>query len=214
MPGLQQEGSLYCWEGIYNHSRTTYTHTSAYTCIHSIVTYTIIFLTLYFPRCRAVPSTALHRLLSCRCWSLTVWPAATLSPTSPGLPTTLEWLSEHTRSTLSLSHCTNFYTCVHAIPTCTQANSYQACVCISHFQAAIHMTDPLHLSACSLLSAHGNSPIVGLDVLTPGSEHIVVCVCVCVCLYTFSMQLYRCYCSPSLPLHRRAGWMVPYRCGA
>lgn len=45
-------------------------------------------------------------------------------------------------------------------------------VCV---QATIHIADPLQLSACSLVSAHGYSPIVGLDVLSPGSENIVVC---------------------------------------
>ena len=43
-------------------------------------------------------------------------------------------------------------------------------------QAAIHIADPLRLSACSLLSAHGHSPIVGLDVLAPGSDHVVVII--------------------------------------
>lgn len=51
-----------------------------------------------------------------------------------------------------------------------------------HVQAAIHIADPLCLTACSLLSAHGYSSIIGLDVLTPGSDHVVVRtsgVCVC-----------------------------------
>ena len=67
---------------------------------------------------------------------------------------------------------------------------HNVCVCVYiHIQTAIYVTDPLQLSACSLLSPPSHSPIVSLDMLTPGSDHIVVgsplsvvYVCVCVCL--------------------------------
>ena len=82
----------------------------------------------------------------------------------PGHQTILELLLEHNRSIL-FGH-THTFVSVLLLCVCV-------CVCVC-VQAALYMTDPLQLTNCSLLSSHGHSPIVGIDMLSPGSDHIVV----------------------------------------
>lgn len=118
-----------------------------------------------------VKCTASPHLLSCKFWSPILYPAGTPSLVSHGHQTTLEWPLGHNRS----PNCTRTHMpCNHITHTCTihLHISVFFVVCV---QATIHIADPLQLSACSLVSTHGCSPIVGLDIVSPGSGHIVVC---------------------------------------
>ena len=44
----------------------------------------------------------------------------------------------------------------------------------SHIQGEIHVMDSTHLSTTSCAARHGYSPIIGVDVLRPGTSHCVV----------------------------------------
>ena len=116
-----------------------------------------------------VKYSALPYLLSCKFWSPILCPAGAPSLVSRGHQTTLKWPLGHNRSpNCTCMPCNHKYVLVYMYIRIS--TFFVVCV-----QATIHTADPLQLSACSLVSAHGCSPIVSLDVLSPGSEHIVVC---------------------------------------